>query len=167
MTGPFETERQAAAMSLWETHGRQAGQRHAANVADLAAEIGAARITLGAYDRRVVEWLAGWDPSTVAVVCGLISRARQAAGQQWVSTMALAGDDALRTAPAVVLTANQTDCLRDMLADAISARTEGVAGDCDDCDTDPAGLCWDHSADLDRAEAYKALAAGLGVEVPS
>jgi hypothetical protein len=39
----------------------------------------AAGVELGAYDRRIIAWLAGWEPQTVAVICGLISRARNAA----------------------------------------------------------------------------------------
>ncbi len=47
-----------------------------------------------------------------------------------------------------------------LLADAVAYRTEGVAGQCGDCDTGPAGLCWDHAADVARAEAYQALGRG-------
>jgi hypothetical protein len=75
VSGPFETERQAAAASLWATHGREAGMHmDKANLADLAAALSG--VDLGAYDRRIVEWLAGYEPSTVAVICGLVSRAR-------------------------------------------------------------------------------------------
>lgn len=38
-------------------------------------------VELGAYDRRVVEWLAGWDVPTVAVVVSLFHRVR-VAGEQ-------------------------------------------------------------------------------------
>jgi hypothetical protein len=37
-------------------------------------------VYLGAYDHRIIEWLTGWEPSTCAVIAGLISRAH-AAGQ--------------------------------------------------------------------------------------
>ncbi|SDH66854.1 hypothetical protein SAMN05421505_12010 [Sinosporangium album] len=37
-----------------------------------------AGVDLGAYDRQVVEWLAMWEPSTVQVMIGIISRAHQA-----------------------------------------------------------------------------------------
>ena len=30
---------------------------------------------LGAYDRRILGWLARWEPTTCAVVAGLITRA--------------------------------------------------------------------------------------------
>jgi hypothetical protein len=73
--GPYETEREALRASLWEQQGRKLDQR-AMNLADLAAECSGIR--LGAYDKRIIEWLANYEPSTVAVICGLISRARQA-----------------------------------------------------------------------------------------
>ncbi|MGW2508474.1 hypothetical protein ACWC0A_03385 [Streptomyces scopuliridis] len=48
------------------------GQRDA-----LLAELEAAGVELGTYDLRIVDWLAGWDWSTVAVVASLIRRAAQ------------------------------------------------------------------------------------------
>jgi hypothetical protein len=35
-------------------------------------------IELGAYDRRIVEWLAGWEISTVGTIASLLYRARAA-----------------------------------------------------------------------------------------
>jgi hypothetical protein len=35
-------------------------------------------VELGAYDRRIIDWLAGWDTSTVLTVAGLLMRARRA-----------------------------------------------------------------------------------------
>ena len=79
MTGPYETEREAHHASLWETRGRDSGTpMDAANMADLAAALSG--VELGAYDKRIIAWLAGYEPATVAVVCGLIERARQAGG---------------------------------------------------------------------------------------
>jgi hypothetical protein len=37
-----------------------------------------AGIELGAWDRRIVEWLAGWDTCTALTVASLIARARTA-----------------------------------------------------------------------------------------
>ncbi len=45
--------------------------------AALLAELTAAGVELGAYDHRIVNWLAGWDWSTVAIVASLIRRATQ------------------------------------------------------------------------------------------
>lgn len=43
---------------------------------DVLAEAG---FELGAYDLRLVEWLAGWDWSTVATIASWIKRAGAAA----------------------------------------------------------------------------------------
>jgi hypothetical protein len=37
-----------------------------------------AGIELGAWDRRILEWLAGWDACTVLTVASWIARAREA-----------------------------------------------------------------------------------------
>ena len=37
-----------------------------------------AGIELGAWDRQIVQWLAGWDACTVLTVASLIARARAA-----------------------------------------------------------------------------------------
>jgi hypothetical protein len=39
-------------------------------------------VELGAYDRRIVEWLIDWEVSTVAVVVSLLWRVRAAAAHQ-------------------------------------------------------------------------------------
>jgi hypothetical protein len=79
-SGPFYTDRQALAASLYHQQGRPWNTdvpTTALNLADLAAALSG--VELGDWDRRIVEWLAGWEPSTVAVVCGLITRARDTA----------------------------------------------------------------------------------------
>ncbi|MDX3855037.1 hypothetical protein [Streptomyces sp. AK02-01A] len=47
-----------------------AGQRDV-----LLSELEAAGVDLGTYDLRIVDWLAGWDWSTVSVIASLIRRA--------------------------------------------------------------------------------------------
>jgi len=37
-----------------------------------------AGVELGAWDRRILDWLAGWDASTVLTVASLIARSRAA-----------------------------------------------------------------------------------------
>jgi hypothetical protein len=75
VSGPYQTERQAREASLWATDGHRYGMSiSAANLADLAAALSG--VELGDYDRRIVEWLAGFEPSTVAVISSLIQRAR-------------------------------------------------------------------------------------------
>ena len=48
------------------------------------------------------------------------------------------------------------------LADAISHRDP--SGFCSACEAEYGGLCYDHAVDLDKADAYLALARGLGIE---
>ena len=48
------------------------------NLAMLTAACTAADVELGSYGRRILAWLAGWEPQTCAVIAGLISRAYQA-----------------------------------------------------------------------------------------
>jgi hypothetical protein len=63
----------------------------------------------------------------------------------------------------VVITSEQLEVLTSALADAIAHRYPGQA--CADCETSPSELCEDCAADLDLAEAYRALARELGIEV--
>ena len=39
-------------------------------------------IELGAWDRRIAEWLAGWDTATVLTVASWITRSRMAREQR-------------------------------------------------------------------------------------
>ena len=61
------------------------------------------------------------------------------------------------------LTADQREVLSRALADALEWRQP--SGVCHDCDASSAGLCADHASDLDRTDAYLALARDLGIEV--
>ena len=45
------------------------------NLAMLRAACEGADVELGAYDLRILAWLAGWEPQVCAVVAGLITRA--------------------------------------------------------------------------------------------
>jgi len=79
MSGPFETEAGARRASLYETSGRDEDQGPImANTFALAKALEG--IDLGDYDRRIVSWLACYEPSIVTSLCGLIERARQAGG---------------------------------------------------------------------------------------
>ncbi|MET7714666.1 hypothetical protein [Streptomyces sp. NPDC005407] len=46
--------------------------------AALYAELDSAGVELGTYDRRIVDWIAGWDYPTVATIASLIRRAGHA-----------------------------------------------------------------------------------------
>ncbi len=71
--GPFETERQA--LDTFEAAPGQ-GRMQPPNLAMLRAACEGADVELGAYDLRILAWLAGWEPQICAVVAGLITRAR-------------------------------------------------------------------------------------------
>lgn len=69
--GPYDTEDQAAADAVSRDP----------NQVRLEQTCTARQVRLGAYDRRILTWLAGWEPPVVQVVCGLVDRAYQA-GQE-------------------------------------------------------------------------------------
>ena len=73
--GPYQTERQAAGAAR-AVHTAAGGvSTTAGNHQMLTQACAAARVQLGDWDRRVLAWLAGWEPATCAVVAGLICRA--------------------------------------------------------------------------------------------
>jgi len=76
MSGPFETEADARRASLYETSGRDEDQGPImANTFALAKALEG--VDLGEYDKRIVSWLACYEPAMVTAICGLIERARQ------------------------------------------------------------------------------------------
>jgi hypothetical protein len=111
----------------------------------------AAGATPGAYDHRILTWLAGWEPQTCAVAAALITRAH-AAG--------------LARAGAGVLTAEQATVLIRAVADAQTYRMREAAEHCAGCETHPRGACDDHLDDIAAARACHDLAAGLAHALP-
>jgi hypothetical protein len=84
--GPYETEADALAGPLArEIRALHASGRVRSGDPDhlvsgtqydyLMAACAAAGVELGAWDRRVLAWLANWEPAMVQVLCGLITRA--------------------------------------------------------------------------------------------
>ena len=71
---PVETEREAAyaARHIYDSPPAAWGDGNRRLLEDACR---AAGVLLGAYDHRILLWLAGYEPSTCAVVAGLISRA--------------------------------------------------------------------------------------------
>ena len=69
----FETERQA--IDATGQRGWEPGSYTVRNELALLEACAAAGVHLGAYDRRILAWLAGFEPQTVAVVAGIILRA--------------------------------------------------------------------------------------------
>jgi hypothetical protein len=48
-----------------------------ANLKMLLDALVEARVIVGTYELQILEWLAWWEPTTVAAICALISRANQ------------------------------------------------------------------------------------------
>lgn len=77
--GPFETEHQALATSAVRAV-YQAYDAGTTSLRDGAADLllaacEQAGVTLGAYDRRILVWLAGFEPQAAAAVSGIVIRA--------------------------------------------------------------------------------------------
>jgi hypothetical protein len=161
--GPFDTERQAreqpAVRAVYAAFDADpgAGRMTPHNERMLRESCAAAGVPLGAFDARIVSWLAGWEPGTCAVIAGLISRAyaagcrAQAAGAE-ASGADLAGDCGLSASKvAIVLAA---------LADATELICEQAAR-CWECAVAPSALCGVHEEALAHAEDYDRLAGWL------
>jgi len=75
----YETERQAAAdvAGIYAECDRSnhRGVMGEASLAYLRDACERSEVSLGAFDARILAWLAGWEPETCAVVAGLVTRA--------------------------------------------------------------------------------------------
>lgn len=136
MSGPFSTEREAreSVRHILDSPpgtGAWTGGCHRL----LEGACAAAGVTLGAYDHRILLWLAGWEPQTCAVVAGLITRA-------------------------ATLTHGQLGTILDALAVAAEYKRDRAAG-CPDCEASPAALCGTCEWRLARADEYDTLAETL------
>ena len=78
-TGPYESEAQAreAVSPIYEAahDSPRRGVIAERNHKFLEDACRAAGAELGAYDHRILTWLAGWEPQICAVIAGLITRA--------------------------------------------------------------------------------------------
>lgn len=78
LTGPYQTAAEVRAVPLVRDtyaiapHG---GSTAVENERRLLGACQDAGVQLGAYDRRILSWLAGYEPETVQVVIGLVARA--------------------------------------------------------------------------------------------
>jgi hypothetical protein len=136
MSGPYETERQAADATrhIYDSP-PGTGAWGDGNHRLMEDACTAAGVQLGAYDHRILVWLAGWEPATCAVIAGLITRAR-ALGPAQLATVLEALDVA-------------AEYKRDRTAN------------CPDCEASPAELCGICEWRLARADEYDALAGAL------
>jgi hypothetical protein len=75
-TGPFETEREAraAALAVIPPEPGWSILRRSQNLLLPERACEAAGVELGAYDRRILCWLAGFEDSACSVVAGLVAR---------------------------------------------------------------------------------------------
>jgi hypothetical protein len=79
--GPFETEAEARAVPVVRAvYAAEpgTGQWRQLQHRMLCEAVSAAGVEVGAFDHRILVWLAGFEPETCAVVAGLISRANAA-----------------------------------------------------------------------------------------
>lgn len=74
--GPFETELEAltATNSAYDAPGGSVEHNHGAFLNACRA----AAVYVGAYDHKILRWLSGYEPSTCAVITGIITRAADA-----------------------------------------------------------------------------------------
>jgi hypothetical protein len=138
VSGPFETERQAidTARHIYDSPpGTGAWTDGSHRLLEGACQ--AAGVTLGAYDHRILLWLAGWEPSVCAVIAGLITRAQKGS-----------------------LTADQMATVLDAL-DVTADYKRDIAAHCPDCDARPEGLCPTCEWRMDAADAYDQVAVKL------
>jgi hypothetical protein len=82
VNGPYETGREAHAAAVAAIPPHVAGSILTAeqNRQLLTQACESTGVALGAFDRRIIDWLAGYEDSTCGVIAGLITRAH-AAGQ--------------------------------------------------------------------------------------
>jgi hypothetical protein len=80
--GPFDSEREArelpAVREVYAAFRADPGLgKIGPNHRMLLDALAAAGVYLGAYDHRIAEWLANWEPQTVAVIAGWVQRASE------------------------------------------------------------------------------------------
>jgi hypothetical protein len=76
LPGPIETDPTGELASIADRHGEADRINPAGQVARAMLDQALSGITLGAYDRRVVAWLARRDQPTIATVASLLHRSR-------------------------------------------------------------------------------------------
>ena len=81
INGPFETEREAraAAHDVVRPEPGWSILHKSQNLAFLELACEAPGVELGVYDRRILDWLSGFEDSICGVVAGLVARAVAAA----------------------------------------------------------------------------------------
>ena len=161
--GPFETERQVrelpAVRAVYNAFKAAPGMGRMAvhNERMLRESCAAAGVVLGAFDARIVSWLAEWEPETCAVIAGLISRAYAAGCRGQAAGAEPRGAD---LAGNCGLSAGEVAIVLAALADATELICEQAAW-CWECAVAPSALCGVHEEALAHAEDYDRLAGWL------
>ncbi len=77
--GPFESESQAlaapAVRAVYRAYDAGTTSLHDGAADVLLSACERAQVTLGAYERRILLWLAGFEPQAAAAVAGIMVRA--------------------------------------------------------------------------------------------
>jgi hypothetical protein len=77
--GPYETEDQvcstSAVRTVYDAYRAGIASLHDGSADLLLSACEEAGVALGAYDKRILAWFAGFEPQTAAVVAGIIVRA--------------------------------------------------------------------------------------------
>lgn len=76
-TGPFDTVHEAREATVGYLRPGE-GNYPDANRAQFAEALSDCRVSMGDYDKKILDWFAGWEPEAVAVMAGLIRRAHAA-----------------------------------------------------------------------------------------
>ena len=150
---PFETEQQVRELpsvrAVYDAFSRDPGPGKMAphNHRMLCEALSAAGVELGAYDHRIVSWLATWEPQTVAVIAGWVQRAASRPGPG-------------RGLALVELSRADLALILDALTDTRNALDPEGGRDCADCAAQ-AGQCQRHRDDRRRAAECNSLHARL------
>ena len=154
MTGPYETEQQVRQLptvrAVYDAFDRDPGPGKMAphNGRLLCEALSAAGVDLGAYDHRIVSWLATWEPQTVAVVAGWVQRAADRPGPG-------------RGLVLVELSRADLALILDALTDTGNALDPEGRRDCADCHEAQPGQCQRHRDDRRKAAECNSLHARL------
>ena len=81
-TPPLNSETGAMALpqvrAIYEANREQRASLAKGNADMLTGTMASARVMTGAYDSRILMWLANWEPHVVAVIAGWVERAYEA-----------------------------------------------------------------------------------------
>jgi hypothetical protein len=153
--GPYDTEADTRSVTLplwaaWDADpgaGKMAPQLRQF----LGQTLEAASVEMGRYDDRIADWLAIWEPATVAVVAGWVIRARRAELQE-ARAAVLSG--------VAALTPEQLRTVLFALYEASEARRD-AAENCAECGAGSHDVCGTCQNRLSIADDMQAVAESL------